>query len=77
MTESEVSMRISNEVYDKLKYLCLIVLPALATFYGALSKIWGLPYGTEIPMTITAIGTFMGVCLKVSTDNYHKEGDAE
>ena len=67
----------SNNVYDKLKYLCLIVLPALATLYGALSKIWGLPYGTEIPMTITAIGTFMGVCLKVSTDNYHKEGDAE
>lgn len=70
-------MEIPNDVYDKLKYLCLIVLPAAATLYGALSKIWGLPYGTEIPMTITAIDAFMGVCLKVSTDNYHKGGDAD
>ena len=70
-------MKFSNETYDKLKYVCLIVLPALATFYSAVSKIWGLPYGTEIPMTITAVATFMGICLKVSTDNFNKGGDAE
>ena len=70
-------MKFSNETYNNLKYICLIVLPALATLYGAVSKIWGLPYGTEIPMTITAFATFMGVCLKVSTDNYNKEGDAQ
>lgn len=70
-------MKFSNGTYDTLKYVCLIVLPALATFYGAISKIWGLPYGTEIPMTITAVATLMGVCLKVSTDNFHKDGDAE
>ena len=70
-------MKFSNSTYDTLKYVCLIVLPALATFYGAISKIWGLPYGTEIPMTITALATLMGVCLKVSTDNFNKGGDAE
>ena len=70
-------MKFSNETYNKLKYICLIVLPALATLYGAVSKIWGLPFGTEIPMTITAFATFMGVCLKVSTDNFNKEGDAQ
>ena len=70
-------MKFSNETYDKLKYVCLIVLPALATFYSAVSKIWGLPYGTEIPMTITAVATLMGVCLKVRTDNFNKDGDAQ
>lgn len=70
-------MKFSNSTYDILKYVCLIVFPALATLYGALSKIWGLPYGSEIPMTITAISTFMGVCLKISTDNFNKGGDAE
>jgi len=70
-------MKFSNEVYDTLKYVCLIILPALATLYGAISKIWGLPYGTEIPMTITAVATFMGVCLKVSTDNFNKEGETK
>lgn len=68
-------MKLENKTYDVLKYIALIVLPALATLYGALARIWGLPYAEEIPLTIMAIDTFMGVVLKVSTDNYHKEGD--
>lgn len=68
-------MKLENKTYDVLKYIALIVLPALATLYGALAQIWGLPYAEEIPLTIMAIDTFMGVVLKVSTDNYHKEGD--
>ena len=68
-------MKLENKTYDVLKYIALIVLPALATLYGALARIWGLPYVEEIPLTIMAIDTFMGVVLKVSTDNYHKEGD--
>ena len=66
-------MKLDNKVYDILKYVALIVLPALATLYGALAQIWGLPYGEQIPMTIMAIDTFLGVLLKVSTDNYNKE----
>ena len=61
----------SNDVYDKLKFFCLIVMPAAATLYAGLGKIWGLPYVTEIPATITAVATFLGICLKVSSDNYH------
>lgn len=68
-------MKLENKTYDVLKYIALIVLPALATLYGALAQIWGLPYAEQIPLTIMAIDTFMGVVLKVSTDNYHKEGD--
>lgn len=70
-------MKLENKTYDVLKYIALIVLPALATLYGALAQIWGLPYAEEIPLTIMAIDTFMGVVLKVSTDNYHKEGGTE
>jgi len=70
-------MKLENKTYDILKYIAQIVLPAIGTLYFALAKIWGLPYGTEIVGTITAIDTFLGAILKISTDNYNKEGDTE
>ena len=54
--------KMSNKVYDVLKEIALTILPALAVFYTACSKIWGLPYGAEIPATIA---------------DYWKEGDTE
>jgi TRAP-type uncharacterized transport system fused permease subunit len=62
----------SNKVYDVLKYLAQIVLPALGTLYFALASIWDLPYGEEIVGTITAIDTFLGAVLMISSSNYKK-----
>ena len=69
--------KMSNEVYDILKEIALTILPALAVFYTACSKIWGLPYGAEFPATIMAVDALLGACLHVSTADYWKEGDAE
>ena len=66
-------MSMSNKVYDVLKYIALIVLPALGTLYFALAKIWGFPYGEEIVGTITAVDAFLGALLKISTDQYNSE----
>lgn len=66
-------MKMSNETYDMLKYIAQIALPALGTLYFAVSKIWGLPYGTEIVGTITAVDTCLGVMLGISTSDYKKE----
>lgn len=66
-------VKMSNKVYDVLKYIAQIVLPALATLYFALSKIWNFPYGTEIVGTISAVDAFLGALLKISTDQYNKE----
>lgn len=63
----------SNKVYDILKWIALVVLPALATFYFTLSLIWGLPYGKEIEGTIIAIDTFLGVILGISNVQYKKK----
>ena len=63
----------SNKTYDILKYIAQIVLPALATLYFALAKIWGFPYGTEIVGTIAAIDAFMGALLQISTNQYNKQ----
>ena len=66
-------MRMSNKVYDVLKYIAQIVLPALATLYFALAKIWGFPYGAEIVGTISAVDAFLGALLQISTNQYNKE----
>ena len=62
----------SNRTYDILKYIAQIVLPAAGTLYFALANIWGFPYGEQIVGTITAVDTFMGVLLKISSNNYYK-----
>lgn len=64
---------LNNKLYDVLKYIALIVLPALATLYFALSSIWGLPYGEQIVGTITAIDCFLGALLGISTGIYNKD----
>lgn len=64
----------SNKVYDILKWIALIVLPALGTLYFAVAQIWGLPYGEEVVGTITAIDAFLGALLGVSNATYIKCG---
>ena len=65
----------SNKAYDVLKWIAMYLLPALGTLYFALSAIWGLPYGEQIVGTITAIDTFLGVILGISTAQYNKRVD--
>ena len=67
----------SNKVYDVLKWIAMYLLPALGTLYFALSGIWGLPYGEQIVGTITAIDTFLGVILGISTSKYNKRVDGK
>lgn len=64
-------MTMSNKVYDVLKWVAQVLLPAIATLYFALAGIWGLPFGEQVVGTITAVDTFLGVILHVSTKNYN------
>lgn len=65
-------MKLSNKVYDILKWIALYLLPALGTLHFALSGIWGLPYGEQVVGTITAADTFLGVLLGISSASYKK-----
>lgn len=73
-------MKLSNKLYDVLKWIALYLLPALGTLYFALAGIWGFPFGEEVVGTITALDTFLGVILGISNAQYYKnaqeEGDA-
>lgn len=61
----------SDKVYDVLKFIAQIVLPALATFYLTLAGIWSLPYGEQISGTIMAIDTLLGAILMISSTKYN------
>lgn len=65
-------MKMSSKLYDTLKWVCLIVLPAAAYGYGELAAIWTLPLGEQIPKTINLIATIMGIILGVSNANFKK-----
>ncbi len=67
-----LNIKMSNKLYDILKYIAIIVLPALGTFYFALAGIWNFPYGEQIVGTITALDAFLGALLKISTDTYNR-----
>ena len=65
-------MKLSNKVYDVLKWIAMYLLPAVGTLYFALSGIWGFPCGEQVVGTITAVDTFLGVILGISTATYNK-----
>ena len=65
-------MKMSNKVYDVLKWIAMYFLPAIGTLYFALSGIWSLPYGEQVVGTITAVDTFLGVILGISNAQYNK-----
>ena len=65
-------MKVSNKTYDFLKWVAQYLLPAAGTLYFALAGIWGFPYGEQVVGTITAVDTFLGVILGISTIQYNK-----
>ena len=67
-----MKFKMSDKTYDKLKWVAMYLLPAAGTLYFALAGIWGLPYGEQIVGTVTALDTFLGVILGISTANYNK-----
>lgn len=69
-------MQFSNKTYDILKWVAQYLLPAAGTLYFGLASIWGLPYGEEVVGTITAVDTFLGVLLGISSSNYKKQNNA-
>ena len=66
-------MKLSNKMYDVLKWIAQILLPAVGTLYFALAGIWGFPYADQIVGTITAIDTFLGCLLGISSMRYKGE----
>lgn len=70
-------MQISNRLYDILKWVALVALPAIQAFWLTIGKVWGFPYLTEIGTTIAAIGLLIAALIGVSSNNYYNDVDEE
>lgn len=62
----------SNKTYDVLKWICLVVLPAITTLWLALAAVWNFPMAEQVGATLTAVTAFMGTILGVSAVKYNK-----
>lgn len=71
MTETAKTPLLSNRLFDALKFLAQILLPAVGTFYFALAGIWNLPNANEVVGSIVAFDTFLGVVLGLQTRAYN------
>lgn len=65
-------MIFTNKVYDVMKSIALIWLPAIGTLYFAIAGIWGLPFAEQIVGTIMVLDTFLGAILGITTSQYNK-----
>ena len=62
-----------DRVYDILKWVAIIVMPALSTFIVGLGGIWSLPYAGQVAATVTAIGVLLGAFLGLSSVKYNSK----
>lgn len=69
-------MKLSNKMYDVLKWVALVALPALSALYLGLAELWGLPAGQQVSGTIALVDTFLGALLGISSANYAKNKEA-
>lgn len=65
-------MQFTNKLYNILKWVCMIVIPAVQTFLVALGGIWNLTWTDPMCLTLAALQTCMGACLMISTVSYNK-----
>lgn len=69
-------MIFSNKVFDCLKWIVLVALPALTTAYVGLSAIWGFPYAEEVAKTSAVVCALLGTLLGISNLQYKANGGA-
>ena len=65
-------MKLNDKIYDVLKWLTIVALPALGTAYAALAPVWSWPLADEVAKTVTAVCALLGVLLGISTAEYNK-----
>lgn len=65
--------KISDRLYDILKWVTLVCIPAFTTAYVGLAAIWGWPYADEVAKTSAVVCVLLGSLLGISTIAYNQE----
>ena len=67
-----MTIKMSGKLYDTLKYIVQVGLPALASLYFGLSNLWGWPYAEQIVGTLSCVELFLGSLIGISNYQYKK-----
>ena len=70
-------MKLPDRIYDVLKWVTMIMIPAAATAYVGLAGVWGWPYADEVAKTAAVVCTLLGALLGISTAQYNKDNDGK
>ena len=70
-------MKLSNKIYDILKWVSLVALDAVGVFYKTISTIWSLPYGDEVLATFSAVSLLIGTLIGISSVMYNKNKEVK
>lgn len=70
-------MKLSDNIYNILKWAGLIALPALAVFVGVVFPVWGIPYTDAIVTTLNALGILIGALIGASQATIAKDNKTE
>lgn len=63
-------MKLSNTVYDILKWTALVALDAIGVAYEQLANVWGFPYGTPVMKTCAILSVLIGTLIGVASSTY-------
>ena len=66
-------MKLSDKVYDVLKWIVCICIPALTTAFVGLDKVFGWGYAEEVAQISAIVCTPLGALLGISTAQYYKD----
>ena len=65
-------MKMSNKVYDVLKWISMVVIPAVVTMLGTILSVLKVANTNVILIIIGAVATCLGSILKKSNIDYMK-----
>lgn len=68
-------MKMSNKLYDILKWVALVALDAVGYFYQEIANVWSLPFGDEVLKTCVALSILLGTLIGVSSAKYKKDNE--
>ncbi len=63
-------MIIPKKLYDVLKWVALVALPAFSAFYYVLALTWGFPAVMQVMATVAGTETLLGTLLGISSAKY-------
>lgn len=68
----ESTLTINSKLYDVLKWMALVLLPAVSALYFGLGQIWNFPAVEQVVGSVTVVDTFLGLLLNKSSKNYQQ-----